>query len=205
MAKIGYARVSTKDQNLDVQLMALRDFGCEQLFFEKLSGTIAHRPQLDACLSFLRQGDVLVVYKLDRLGRSLKNLIELLDGLKDRGVGFVSLQDNISTEGAAGQLMLNILGAFAQFERDLILERTAEGRKAAKEKGVRFGRKSAVNASTKAKEESCVKLYEIGTPVREIQKILGIGSSETIYRLLKRKGVELKKIRNADAMTSEAD
>ena len=87
----------------------------------------------------------------------------------------------------------------------MILERTAEGRRAAKEKGVRFGRKSAVNASTKAKEESCVKLYEIGTPVREIQKILGIGSSETIYRLLKRKGVELKKIRNADAMTSEAD
>lgn len=74
--------MSTKDQNLDVQLMALRDFGCEQLFFEKLSGTIAHRPQLDACLSFLRQGDVLVVYKLDRLGRSLKNLIELLDGLR---------------------------------------------------------------------------------------------------------------------------
>lgn len=192
MAKIGYARVSTKEQNLDVQLMALRDFGCEQLFFEKLSGTIAHRPQLDACLSFLRKGDVLVVYKLDRLGRSLKNLIELLDSLKDREVGFVSLQDNISTEGAAGQLMLNILGAFAQFERDLILERTAEGRKTAKERGVRFGRKSLVNASTKAKEESCVTLYKIGTPVRKIQEILKIGSSETIYRILRRQGVELK-------------
>ena len=140
--KIGYARVSTREQHLDMQLEALRAAGCEKIFSEKMTGRQQNRPELDACLNFLREGDTLVVYKLDRLGRSLKNILTLLEDFKNKGILFTSLQDSISTEGATGQLMANILGAFAQFERDLIYERTQEGRRIAKEKGVKFGRKT---------------------------------------------------------------
>ena len=180
--KIGYARVSTKEQHLDMQLEALKAAGCEKIFSEKMTGRQQNRPELDACLSFLREGDTLVVYKLDRLGRSLKNILTLLEDFKNRGIQFTSLQDNISTEG----------GAFAQFERDLIYERTQEGRRIAKEKGVKFGRKTLINKNNIAKQKSCIQLYESGTPVREIQKILNIGSSGTVYRLLRRNGIALK-------------
>ena len=101
--KIGYARVSTKEQHLDMQLEALKAAGCEKIFSEKMTGRQQNRPELDACLSFLREGDTLVVYKLDRLGRSLKNILTLLEDFKNRGIQFTSLQDNISTEGAIGQ------------------------------------------------------------------------------------------------------
>lgn len=190
--KIGYARVSTKGQSLEVQIKALTAAGCEKIFAEKLTGRLQSRPELDTCLNFIREGDTLVVYKLDRLGRSLKNIIMLLEDFKKKGIQFISLQDNISTEGATGQLMANILGAFAQFERDLIYERTQEGRRIAKEKGVKFGRKALINRENIAKQESCIRLYQSGTPVREIQKILNIGSSGTVYRLLRRNGIELK-------------
>lgn len=190
--KIGYARVSTKEQSLDMQLEALKAAGCEKIFAEKISGRLQSRPELDACLNFIREGDILVVYKLDRLGRSLKNIIMLLEDFKKKGILFTSLQDNISTEGAAGQLMTNIFGAFAQFERDLIYERTQEGRRIAKEKGVKFGRKALINKENIAKQESCIRLYESGTPIREIQKILKIGSSGTVYRLLRKNGISLK-------------
>ena len=113
--KIGYARVSTREQNLDMQLEALKACGCTRIFTEKVSGMIAQRPELKECLNYLREGDTLVVYKLDRLGRSLKNLIALLDELKQKSISFVSLQDNLSTEGANGHLFTNNLGAFAQY------------------------------------------------------------------------------------------
>lgn len=190
--KIGYARVSTREQNLDMQIEALKAAGCEKIFSEKLSGRIGSRPELDSCLSFIRQGDTLIVYKLDRLGRSLRNILMLLDGFRDKGIHFVSLQDNISTEGATGQLITNVLGAFAQFERDLIVERTQEGRRIAKEKGVKFGRKATINKNNVAKQKSCIKLYQTGTSIRQIQKILHIGSAGTVYRILRRNGIELK-------------
>ncbi len=190
--RIGYARVSTKEQNLDMQIEALKAAGCEKIFSEKLSGRIGIRPELDACLSFIRQGDTLIVYKLDRLGRSLRNILMLLDEFRDKGIHFVSLQDNISTEGATGQLITNVLGAFAQFERDLIVERTQEGRRIAKEKGVKFGRKATINRNNVAKQKSCIKLYQTGTSIRQIQKILHIGSAGTVYRMLRRNGIELK-------------
>ena len=113
---------------------ALKAAGCEKIFSEKMTGRQQNRPELDACLSFLREGDTLVVYKLDRLGRSLKNILTLLEDFKNRGIQFTSLQDNISTEGAIGQLMNNILGAFAQFERDLIYERTQEAEESPRKK-----------------------------------------------------------------------
>ena len=188
--KIGYARVSTREQNLDMQLEALKACGCTRIFTEKVSGMIAQRPELKECLNYLREGDTLVVYKLDRLGRSLKNLIALLDELKQKSISFVSLQDNLSTEGANGQLFTNILGAFAQFERDLIVERCQEGRKIAKSKGVKFGRtKDKVNEENEAKVKSCAQLYQAGSTIREIMKALRIGSRETVYRYLKKEGI----------------
>ena len=191
--KIGYARVSTKEQHLDMQLEALKAAGCEKIFSEKMTGRQQNRPELDACLNFLREGDTLVVYKLDRLGRSLKNILTLLEDFKNRGIQFTSLQDNISTEGAIGQLMNNILGAFAQFESvTLFMREPKKAEESPRKKGVKFGRKTLINKNNIAKQKSCIQLYESGTPVREIQKILNIGSSGTVYRLLRRNGITLK-------------
>lgn len=197
--KIGYARVSTREQNLDMQLEALQSSGCTRIFTEKISGTIARRPELEECLNHLREGDTLVVYKLDRLGRTLKNLITLLDELKKKGIAFVSLQDNLSTEGANGQLLTNILGAFAQFERDLIVERCQEGRKIAKSKGVKFGReKDKVNKGNEAKVKSCIQLYQAGSTIQEIMQSLRIGSRETVYRYLKKGGITPQRLNRTE-------
>lgn len=189
--KVGYARVSTKDQSLDMQLQALEANNCERLFKEKISGKGTIQPQLQECLNFLREGDTLVVYKLDRLGRSLKNILALLDELNSRGVTFISLQDNLSTEGANAQLMINLLGTFAQFERDLIVERCQEGRKVAKAKGVKFGRLAGkVNKLNEGKVDTCVQLYQLGKSIDSIMQILDIGSKETVYHYLRKKGIK---------------
>lgn len=187
--KIGYARVSTRDQNLDVQVQALNDAGCTLLFSEKVSGRIGERPELSKCLENLRPGDILVVYKLDRLGRSLKNIVTLLDQLKSRGIGFTSIQDDISTEGAMGKLMTNIIAAFAQFEADIIVERCQEGRKAAKARGTKFGRPSGYNRENIKKVEQCAILYNSGVSISGIKSLLHIGN-ETIYRYLRKNGVD---------------
>ena len=121
--KIGYARVSTREQNLDLQIQALEESGCELIFKEKISGMADIRPELEKCLDHLRKGDVLVVYKLDRLGRSLRSILWTIDRLKKNDIAFVSLKGNISTEGQAGELMANIIGACAQLERDIIVGR----------------------------------------------------------------------------------
>lgn len=188
--KIGYARVSTKEQNLDVQLTKLKENGCEMIFQEKKSGVLVERLELNKCLEYLREGDTLLVYKLDRLGRSLKSIISLLDRLKERGVYFLSIEDKISTEGAANQLMTHIIGAFAQFERDIIIERCQEGRTVAKEKGVKFGRPvDKVNKKNEEKIKQCAALYNSGSSIMDIMKTLKIGQ-ETIYRYLRKQGIE---------------
>lgn len=128
---IGYARVSTKDQNLELQLDALAKAGCEIIFQEKVSGVKADRPELARMLGQLRQGDVVCIYKLDRLGRSLKNLLELVADFESRGVGLKSLTDAIDTTTPQGRLILNIFGSLAEFERDLIREKTRAGLEAA--------------------------------------------------------------------------
>lgn len=138
--KIGYARVSTEDQLLDLQVEALRRAGCERIFEEKKSGTLTRRPALQAALSALRQGDVLVVWKLDRLGRSLQDLIKTLGKLERRGIGFWSISDQIDTTTPAGKLVFHITGAVAEFERALISERTKAGMQAARRKGRKPGR-----------------------------------------------------------------
>src|SRR5664280_2379752 len=137
---IGYARVSTDDQNADLQKDALKKAGCIKVFTDKASGSLASRPQLDRMLDQLRPGDVVVVWRLDRLGRSLKNLIALVEGLAEREVGFRSLSESIDTTTANGKLFFSLMGALAEFERDLIRERTMAGLAAARARGRVGGR-----------------------------------------------------------------
>ncbi|ESA37113.1 dna invertase [Leptolyngbya sp. Heron Island J] len=141
---IGYERVSTPEQSLEPQHDKLREAGCEQIFSDIVSGAKAARPGLDEALSYIREGDVLVVVKLDRLGRTLKHLIETVEGLNTRGIGFKSLADGIDTTTSAGKLMFHIIGAIAEFERDLIRERTQAGLKAARARGRLGGRPTKV-------------------------------------------------------------
>jgi len=140
--KIGYARVSTDDQKLDLQkdALALAGVESENVYQEFVSGVKTNRPELDHCLKALRPGDALIVWKLDRLGRSVKELIKITDQLRDQDVEFVSLKDGIDTSTAVGKMVFHMLAAFAQFERDLISERTKAGLKAARDRGYRGGR-----------------------------------------------------------------
>lgn len=142
---IGYARVSTQDQNLDSQLDALNKAGCQQIFEEKITGKQKDRPELSICLRTLREGDVLVVWKLDRLARSLKDLVEIISDLDERKVGFKSLTESIDSTSAGGKLIFHIFGALAEFEHNLIRERTLAGLAAARARGRKGGRKPALS------------------------------------------------------------
>ncbi len=145
--RIGYARVSTQDQNSVLQTDALTAAGCEQLFQEKASGKDRARPELETCLKVLRTGDSLVVWRLDRLGRSLKDLVEIVTTLEKRGVGFVSLTENVDTVSAGGKLVFHLFAALAEFERNLIRERTIAGLSAARARGRKGGRKVKLEKS----------------------------------------------------------
>lgn len=178
---VGYARVSTQDQNADLQEDALSEAGCEKVFTDQASGAQADRPQLEAALSYLREGDVLVVWRLDRLGRSLKHLITVVSDLEDRGVGFRSLTESIDTTTSAGKLIFHVFAALAEFERDLIRERTKSGLEAARARGRKGGRKPSLSPK---KIELARKMYKDGdSTVAEIAKVLGV-SRATIYRHL---------------------
>ena len=135
---IGYARVSTEDQNLDMQIDALKEANCDHIFEEKMSGKIKERSALDEALAFMRKGDTLVVWKLDRLGRSLRHLLEVINNLMDDGMYFMSLQEKIDTTSTSCKLIFHIFAALAEFEREIICERTKAGLKAARARG-RFG------------------------------------------------------------------
>jgi DNA invertase Pin-like site-specific DNA recombinase len=138
--RIGYARVSTHEQNLDIQEDALKAAGCEKIYTDKTGGTKAERTGLERALADLRAGDRLVVWKLDRLGRSLRHLIETVTNLRDRGVGFQSLQEAIDTKTSGGKLIFHVFGALAEFDRDLIRERTLAGLATARTRGRKGGR-----------------------------------------------------------------
>jgi DNA invertase Pin-like site-specific DNA recombinase len=141
----GYARVSTSDQKTDLQILALQEAGCESIFVETASGADRRRPELTKCLAKLQSGDTLVVWKLDRLGRSLSHLVAILDDLTSRGVQFRAITQGIETGTSTGRLVSHILGALAEFERELIKERTREGIKAAKGRGQKMGRRYVMN------------------------------------------------------------
>lgn len=179
---IGYARVSTEDQHLELQHDALAKAGCEKVFDEKASSVSTARAGLDAALHFAREGDTLVVWKLGRLGRSVKGLIELTEALQARKVGFKSLTENIDTTTPQGRLFFHIIAAFAQMERDLIRERTRVGLTAARARGRLGGRKPVM---TQAKKEIAEHLLAGGKAPREVAAAIGI-SVATLYRWVPR-------------------
>ena len=138
--RVGYARVSTQDQSPSLQIDALEAAGCEEIFQEKVSSRKAERPELEACIRMLRKGDALVVWRLDRLGRSLQELVNIISGLEEKGIAFQSLTESIDTNSAAGRLVYHLFGALAEFERNLIVERTKAGLVAARARGRKGGR-----------------------------------------------------------------
>jgi DNA invertase Pin-like site-specific DNA recombinase len=179
---IGYARVSTEEQSLEPQLEALKEAGCEEFFQEVASGAKTARPQLEEAIKYARKGDVIVVWKLDRLGRSLKHLIETIQELEKKGVEFKSLTEGMDTKTSGGRLLFNIFGAIAEFEKDLIKERTQAGLKAARARGRKGGRPKKMDAQMVEMARSLHK--NANTPVADICRMLKISKS-TLYRCLK--------------------
>lgn len=176
---IGYARVSTSDQKLDSQLDALKEAGCEDIYTDKASGVRSDRPGLAEALRYVRRGDTLVVWKLDRLGRSLPDLVKTVEQLRERKIGFKSLQENIDTTTPTGKLIFHIFASLAEFERDLIRERTNAGLAAARARGRKGGRPKGVDEKKKA---SAIALKKDRTKtVAEICDIVGI-SKTTYYK-----------------------
>ncbi|RFA07945.1 invertase [Subtercola boreus] len=182
MTIIAYSRVSTADQNPQLQLDALKIGGAEKFFTDHgVSGTLASRPELDKCLDYLRAGDTLLVWKLDRLGRNTRHTLALLDDLAEREINFRSLTEGIDTSGAMGRAMITVIAAFAQLERDTLIERTKAGLAVARESGRTGGRPLAMDEK---KLKLAQKLYDSGDHTKaEIAQIIGVGVA-TIYRHL---------------------
>ncbi len=178
---VGYARVSTQDQKPELQLDALRRADCERIFEEKTSGAQRDRPELKAALDYLREGDTLVVWKLDRLARSLKQLIETVEALEERNIGFRSLTENIDTTTPGGRLVFHIFGALAEFERSIIRERTSAGLAAARTRGKVGGRPPAL--CERDISAARAMLADANIPTKEVAKRLGVAVS-TLYRYL---------------------
>lgn len=179
MANIGYARVSTKEQNLNSQLDELQKKGCEKIFTDKVSGgqEKLERPGLQDCLDYIRKGDVLIITKFDRLGRSLKDLIRIVDELHTRDIEVVSIQDNIETNTMHGKLFFHIFGAFAEFEKNIIGERVRAGLASAKARGRKGGRRRKM---TQEKIEAAYTLLKSGISPTDAAKQLGVSRS-TFY------------------------
>ena len=175
---VGYARVSTLDQNLDLQIDALKKAGCKKIFEDKLGGSRAERPGLAKALEILREDDTLVVWKLDRLGRSVKNLVDLVADLHQQGVQFKSLTNAIDTGTPSGRVFFHVMASLAEMERELTIERTRAGLEVARQLGRKGGRKRQM---TDSKIESAKKLLTSGVPPRDVAKNLGV-SVPTLYR-----------------------
>jgi len=180
--KIGYARVSTGLQNLNLQEDRLNQYGCEKIFSDHISGSKSKRPGLDKAIEFARSGDTIVVWRLDRLGRNMEDLITLVNELNNRGVSFHSLEENITMDksSSTGQLLFHLFAAFAEFERNLILERSSAGRIAARARGRYGGRPEKLSNQ----DLNLLKtLYDNGTPIKTIAEQWKV-SRTTIYRYL---------------------
>lgn len=175
---IGYARVSSYEQNLELQIDALENVGCAKIFSDKISGIKTERHGLDNALSHLRPGDTFVIWKLDRLDRTVKRLIELLEKLEEKGVNFYSITDGINTTTPAGRCFFHIMASLAQMERELLVERTRAGLAVAKKRGRVGGRKRVMTSS---KLEAAKKLLSEGMPPKEVAQNLGV-SIPTLYR-----------------------
>jgi len=180
--KIGYARVSTEEQNLDMQLAALRKAGCKKIFQEKISGTKWERPELHKMLGIIDKGDIVIVWRLDRLARSTKMLLEITEQIMNAGAKFSSLSEPwADTTSPAGKMIMTIFAGMAEFERDLIRDRTGSGRKAAQDRGVKFGRPSKM---TKAQLKVAKQLLRDGQSIRQVAATFNVHYT-TLYRLLR--------------------
>ena len=177
--KVGYIRTSKKDQNPELQRRDLLAFGCEKIFEEQISSRKEDRPELKAAMDYCREGDEMVVWKLDRFGRSLRELIDLVNELSKRGVELVSLRESIDTTTPGGKLVFHVFWAVAEFERDLILERTTAGLEAARARGRRGGRKPAMDEGKIALASRLMRDRE--TPISEVCEAVGV-SRATLYR-----------------------
>ncbi|MDA0911045.1 MAG: recombinase family protein [Proteobacteria bacterium] len=180
--KIGYARISTLEQNLDLQIDALKKAGCEKIITDEISGSVADRPGLEKLKAVLRKDDTLVVWRLDRLGRTLKHLIEWINELDEQNIGFKSLQESIDTTSSSGKLIFHIFGALSEFERNLIRERTRAGIEAARSRGRQGGRPRKLN---KDKRQLAIDLYKGKKhSLRQICEMTGI-SKPTLYKYVR--------------------
>lgn len=189
--KIGYARVSTKDQSLNLQKDALEKAGCQKIYSEQISGTKTDRAKLDEMIEHIRSGDIIVVWKLDRLGRSLRDLVNLISKFQELGVGFKSLQDNIDTTTPTGKLTFHLFAALAEFEKDIISERTKAGLDSARVRGRKGGRPKGLSKKAQDKARLAESLYnEKNNSIQEICEYLSI-SKPTLYRYLRSRGVTI--------------
>ncbi len=180
MAIVGYARVSTVGQSLDIQLAKLEEYGCDKVFSDKHTGTSADRPSLKACREYIREGDSLVITKLDRLARSTYHLTQIAEELKQKGADLMVLDQNIDTSTPTGKLLFNMLASIAEFETEIRKERQLEGIEKAKEKGVQFGRKAKLNDQ---QIESLRRDRESGIKIKDLMNRYGL-SKASVYRLL---------------------
>ena len=188
---IGYARVSTKEQNLDLQRDALKKEGCEKIFEEVMTGSKKDRPTLNHLMEVVRSGDVIVVWKLDRMGRSLKHLVDVVSKLLDMGVGIKSINDPIDTTNSHGRLIFNIFASLAEFEKDLIRERTQAGLSSARARGRLGGRPKGLSEQAEATACAAETLYlERKLSISQIASKLAISKS-TLYSYLRRRNVEI--------------
>lgn len=179
---VGYARVSTTEQKLDLQLDALSKAGCESVYRDEgVSGSTTSRPGLDACLGALKCGDCLVVWKLDRLGRSLEHVMATIKSFEERGVDFKSLSEGFDTTTPAGKLIFHVIGALAQFERELIRERVMAGLEAAKAKGTKLGRRFSIKPETVTE---AISMHDAGRSFGDIGRLLGI-SRASAHRIVR--------------------
>ncbi len=189
--KIGYARVSTKDQSLNLQKDALEKAGCKKIYSEQVSGAKIEREKLDEMIKQVRKGDIIVVWKLDRLGRSLRDLVNLISKFQEMEVGFKSLQDSIDTTTPTGKLTFHLFAALAEFERDIISERTKAGLKSARARGRLGGRPKGLSKQAQNKSRLAESLYqEKELSIKEICDYLSI-SKPTLYRYLRHRNVTI--------------
>lgn len=183
MARIGYARVSTKDQSLDSQIDVLKEQGCERIYSEKVSGRKYKRTELDRCLDYIRDGDTLVITKLDRLGRTTKQLIELSQYLEEKGIDLEIIDTNVNTKDAMGKMFFTMMSAFAELEANLLSERTKKGLESARARGRKGGRPGI----GEEKEEMIMSLYDskkyTGEEISKMTKV----SRTTIYKVIKKR------------------
>lgn len=187
--KIGYIRVSKNEQNFELQSDALREVNCEQLFEEKIGGATKARPIFNKMLSMLRSGDTVVVWRIDRLGRSTLDLISLMQELRARGIEFISLMEGIDTMTSLGRFWFHMSAVFAENEREIIRERTLAGLAAARARGRVGGRPRGLSEKSKETAKTAKILYDSGQSVAQILKALDIGSSATLYKYLRHEGM----------------